>query len=123
LPNDAEFGHLESLIKTREKIELPAHYRQLMEECHVNAKKIEVIEMTNVDFLSSQLLMEGTTRRGDATTKEKIKFLKTRQITLYKDKPSHLFFKYDLKDNKVLLNIFEKKIKNLIFIEILKIKN
>lgn len=102
LPNDSDFGDLQTLVNMQETIELPADYIRLMEECHVNAKPIKVKEMTHEDFISSAELVAGVTRRQkELLSGETIKFLQTRQIRLEKARPSNFFFKYDLNSDKV----------------------
>lgn len=101
LPNDADFGTFQSLMESQETIELPEDYRRLMLECRVNSKKVEVIEMTHNEFISSSGLVAGVTRRKKDQSGQAINFLKIRQIRLEKSQPSKIFIKYDIESNEV----------------------
>lgn len=107
LPNDSEFGDVECLLKTYEKVCTDQKYIQIMEDCR-QQNKFCVNRMLPEEFLSVKNLTDNTTNRKKDSNKEKVSWMSTHEIILEKSEPLKIKMKKHMNAEIQTINI-EKK--------------
>lgn len=92
LPNDSDFGDIESALKLQPRIYTPDDYKHIMRICRKKNKLI-VHSMQRKDFFSVEELQRNITNRTIDKDKRKVSWMKTRVIKLEKEKSFSIFFK------------------------------
>lgn len=83
LPNDSEFGEVETAVKRREKLYTDEHYMEVMRECRTK-NVFEVKRMSLEDFFSVHGLESLITNRKVDLNREKVSWLETHEILMEK---------------------------------------
>lgn len=86
LPNDSEFGEVETAVKHREKLYTDEHYMEVMRECRTK-NVFEVKRMSPNDFFSVHGLESLITNRKVDLDREKVSWLETHEILMEKNQP------------------------------------
>lgn len=105
LPNDRNFSDIESALKHQQRLYTPDDYIHIMKTCK-KKNPLKVIKMNKEDFVSTENLEKKITNRKVSESGDKINWLATRQIKLYRSKPFSIFMNSNLSvDNFVEVNI------------------
>ena len=96
LPNDRDFGGIESARRRRATIYVPEEWYTLVEDAR-RTNRFHVHRMEQAHFLSMQPLVELITNRKVTVTGRKVEWLNMHWIRVEKDKP--YMFKYRLSHN------------------------
>lgn len=99
LPNDSEFGDVESALKIQERLYTDDDYIKIMERCR-RKKKFVVVRYTKEHFVSVENIMKSITNRKTDETKQKVSWLDCHEIELQKTAPAILLMKTDV-DNSI----------------------
>ncbi|XP_068084004.1 uncharacterized protein [Anabrus simplex] len=105
LPNDSDFGDIECALKLQQRLYTAEDYINVMKFCR-KRNPLVVHRMKSEDFKSTDLLEKQIVNRKTNNLREKINWLKVKEIELHKDKPFSIFFKQEY---KVEINIQKKK--------------
>lgn len=94
LPNDTDFGKIESHLKTFQRLYTADDYINVIKTC---AKKnpLVPIKMGTEDFMSTEKLEKNITNRKTFNNKVKVNWLKTKHIQIRKDDIHSVFMKSD----------------------------
>ncbi|XP_072394757.1 uncharacterized protein [Diabrotica undecimpunctata] len=98
LPNDADFGVIETKAKKKEFIYGPEDWINLV----ATAKKtnsFQIIEMKREEFLSTRMLENSIINRKIDTTGGKVNWLNIKWLKYYKNKPESIFYKETLQED------------------------
>uniref|UniRef100_A0A1B0BZH4 Uncharacterized protein n=1 Tax=Glossina palpalis gambiensis TaxID=67801 RepID=A0A1B0BZH4_9MUSC len=98
LPNDRDFGLIETKIKESNYLYIPEHYYNLIESCK-KRNPFLVVQMAQKDFISTKQPKELTNNRKKNTNVEAVSWLKIQWITFLKNAPYKMFYKTSLDDN------------------------
>lgn len=103
MPNDSNFGDIESALKLQQRLCTPMDYIQVMK----NARKknpliVKTIETS--DFKSTATLGINIVNRKYDTSQKNINWLHFKQIKLVKDKPLSIFINEGYNDNFLEVN-------------------
>jgi len=93
LPNDADFSDIEKRKKFHPQIYHPQEWCNVMTEARSKSKPFEVVTMQPDDFFSTKPLELGITNGKRDTNKDKVNWLKMRQIQYRRSDPKSLFYK------------------------------
>ena len=93
LPNDADFSDIEKRKKFQPQIYHPQEWCNVMTEARSKSKPFEVVTMQPDDFFSTKPLELGITNGKRDTNKDKVNWLKMRQIQYRRSDPKSLFYK------------------------------
>ncbi|KAF0683858.1 Serine/threonine-protein phosphatase, partial [Aphis craccivora] len=105
LPNDRNFSDIESALKHQQRLYTPDDYIHIMKTCK-KKNPLKVIKMNKEDFVSTENLEKKITNRKVSESGDKINWLATRQIKLYRSKPFSIFMNSTLSvDNFVEVNM------------------
>lgn len=99
LPNDADFSNIECSLKHRQRLYVPEDYVKVMKECR-KKNRFEVNRMLSTDFFGTAELEKQICNRKFDVNKEKVSWLKTREIYLNKEKPFAIFLKSNFEDEE-----------------------
>ncbi|CAG9829537.1 unnamed protein product [Diabrotica balteata] len=99
LPNDADFGIIESNAKKHSVIYDADDWYSIIKNCRPTTKQFEVTKMNRSDFLSTLPLEEAIVNRKISNDKVKLNWLNMRWIRLVRSKPSVIYFKETLNDD------------------------
>ncbi|CAH0597202.1 unnamed protein product [Chrysodeixis includens] len=108
LPNDTDFSKIESQLKYHDRIYTAKEYINVMKSCK-KKKPLEVFRMKTTDFLSSNKIEKKIVYRKVCVTKNKINWLKTKEILIEKEKPYSIFMKTTESEEFQELNIKKRK--------------
>ncbi|CAG9771476.1 unnamed protein product [Ceutorhynchus assimilis] len=97
LPNDSDFGDIESALKHQQQLYLPADYINVMKLCRKKNPLI-VTEMSSKDFLGVTKVEKNITNRKISVDGEKINWLNIRSIKIEKNKPFSLYIQQNTFD-------------------------
>lgn len=86
LPNDSEFGEVETALKRCEKLYTDEHYMNVMKECRTK-NGFEVNRMSPDDFFSVHGLESLITNRKVDLNRKKVSWLDTHEILMEKNQP------------------------------------
>ena len=86
LPNDWDFGSIETANRKRQNIYVPEEWFDLVETCR-RKNPFTVIRMDTTDFVSTSILRTHIVYRKTNTAKEKVEWLKIRWMQYNKDMP------------------------------------
>lgn len=98
LPNDADFGVIESKAKKKEFIYGPKDWINLV----ATAKKtnpFKVIEMKREEFISTKMLEDSIINRKINNTGGKVNWLNIKWLRYSRNKPESIFYKETLQDD------------------------
>lgn len=109
LPNDTDFSKIETMLKYHERIYTVEEYINIIKRCK-RKNPLQVYRMKKNDFMSTKNLEKNTVNRKLFITKEKVNWLKTKQILIDKENKFIIFMKTAMDAAFSQLNI-EKKIK------------
>lgn len=108
LPNDSDFGDIESALKYQPRIYTPDDYKSIMQTCRKKNKLI-VHNMQREDFFGVEELQRNITNRTIDKDKKKVSWLKTRIIKLEKKKLFSIFFKEEFDEDTSYSEVFINK--------------
>lgn len=86
LPNDSEFGEVETALKRFQHLYTDEHYMKVMKECRTK-NGFEVKRMSAEDFFSVHGLESLITNRKVDLNREKVSWLDTHEILMEKSQP------------------------------------
>lgn len=86
LPNDSEFGEVETALKRHEKLFTDEHYMNVMKQCRTK-NGFEVNRMSPKDLFSVHGLESLITNRKVDINREKVSWLDTHEILMEKNQP------------------------------------
>lgn len=86
LPNDTDFSKIECELKHHERIYTVEEYMNIMKICK-KKNPLQVIRMNKQHFLSTKHIEKKIVNRKICTNKNKVNWLKTKQILLKKEDP------------------------------------
>lgn len=109
LPNDTDFSKIESQLKYHDRIYTAEEYLNVIKSCK-KKKPLEVYKMKTNDFLSTNKIEKKIVNRKICVTKNKVNWLKTKEILIEKEKPYSIFMKTTESEEFQELNI-EKRVK------------
>lgn len=92
LPNDTDFSKIEYQLKYHERIYTPEEYINVMKICK-KLKPLRVYRMQKQDFISVSKFEKKIVSRKTFTTKEKVNWLRTKEILLKKEAEHSIFMK------------------------------
>ena len=98
LPNDRDFGLIETKIKKSNYLYIPEHYYNLIEVCKKKNPFLEV-QMAQKNFISTKQLKDSTNNRKKNTNGEAVSWLKIQWIRFLKNSSYKMFYKTSLDDN------------------------
>lgn len=98
LPNDSDFGSVESAMANRD-IYLPQDWYNIMATCR-RQKKFIIVKMDRTEFLSAKQLEENIVRRKKNTHNDSINWLNIQWLRYKKDLPWTTLYKENLKRKK-----------------------
>ncbi|XP_028166463.1 uncharacterized protein LOC114357160 [Ostrinia furnacalis] len=104
LPNDANFGVIETRLKTQQRLYTLEDYAESI-TMSKKQKKFEVTRMLSPDMLSVELLEKAITNRKVDSAKNKVNWLNVHEIVMEKDSPHILKIKNDLDEEPQVVNI------------------
>ena len=93
LPNDRDFGGVESARRRQSQIFIPEHWYRLVEKAR-RTNPFTVVRMSASDFVSVNRLTENITNRKTDADGNKAKWLKMRWVRVEKDKPYKFSYRY-----------------------------
>ena len=93
LPNDRDFGGVESARRRQPQVFIPEDWYQLVEKAR-RANPFTVVRMSGSDFVSVNRLTENITNRKTDDDGNKVEWLKMRWIRVEKDKPYQFSYRY-----------------------------
>ena len=97
LPNDRDFGSIETEKRRHSQIFTPQEWYQLVRECR-KVNPFEVVEMTQDDFFGIKELKEHITNRKKTVNKCKVDWLSIRWIRVTESKPFAFQFRCSLNE-------------------------
>lgn len=109
MPNDTDFGKIESHLKHFERIYTAQDYINIIKGCK-KVNPLEVVKMEKEDFKGTKLLEKNIVNRKTFGDKTKVNWLNTKQILIKKEKLYSVFMRKNMEEDFQELNI-EKKIK------------
>lgn len=109
LPNDSEFGDVESHLKCYQRLYTDEDYIRVMKVCR-KKNPFTVTKLGKEDFFSTKNLEEGITNRKLDVEKNKINWLQFREIELKKDKLYSIFFRTAFTGPQQEVNLLKKKV-------------
>lgn len=89
LPNDSEFGDVECALKLQQRLYTPEDYINVMKSCR-RRNKMTVTRMMVKDFVGTSAIEKIIVNRKKDVEDNPVSWLKTREISLTKDKPYNL---------------------------------
>lgn len=92
LPNDTDFSKIESQLKYHDRIYTAEEHSNVIKSCK-KKKPLEVYKMKTNDFLSTKKIEKKIVNRKIFVTKNKVNWLKTKEILIEKEKPYSIFMK------------------------------
>lgn len=104
LPNDSDFGDIESALKYQQRLYTPEDYIAVMQKCRKKNPLI-VHRMNRCDFVGTSKMEEIITNRKKDVNKTPVSWLKTRVIEIKKANPFSIFMKTSLEGQHVEVNI------------------
>lgn len=107
LPNDSDFGDIESALKLQQRLYTPEDYMTVMEKCRKKNPLI-VHRMHHVDFVGTSKMEDIITNRKKDVRKTPVSWLKTRVIEITKNTPFSIFMKQSLDGETVEVDIYKK---------------
>lgn len=107
LPNDANFGVIESQLKTQQRLYTLEDYAESIQKSKKN-KKFEVSRMIPSDMLSVRPLEQAITNRKVDSAKNKVNWLKLHEIVIEKPFPYILKVKTDIAQEDAQIVNLEK---------------
>lgn len=105
--NDTDFSKIETMLKYHERIYTVEEYINIIKKCK-RKNPLQVYRMQKNDFMSTKVLEKNTTNRKLFITKEKVNWLKTKQILINKENKFDIFMKTIDKEHFDQLNIAKK---------------
>lgn len=108
LPNDDDFGKIESALKHQQYIYIPEDYFKAMETCRKKNPLVVRPMQANNFFGIADNIEKNITNRKKGINGEEISWLKTREIILLKEKPFSIFFKQDFNGVAIEVDITKK---------------
>lgn len=93
LPNDADFGVIESASKKVQHIYVPSDWSNIVKAAKRKVPKFNVVEMKREEFLSTLSLEEAITNRKKSTNGENFSWLNIRWLRFIRGSPISLYFK------------------------------
>lgn len=108
LPNDSDFSDVECALKHQQRLYLPDDYIRVMEECRTK-KKFEVTRMKSTDFFTTAEIEKQINNRKTDINKQKVSWLRSREIFIEKIKPYSICFKENFEDDTYVEIDIKKK--------------
>ena len=93
LPNDRDFGGVETARRKRQHIFVPTDWQEVIRTARVK-NPFHVAEMQSEDFVSLSALKKNIVNRKIDTEKRKVEWLKIRWIHVSKDAPLQMKYRY-----------------------------
>ena len=97
LPNDRDFGSIETARKRSECIYVPADWEHVVKESR-RKNPFSVTRMERKDFVSFQPLKKAIVNRKVNTARGKVEWLKMKWINICKDHPLQFRYRYSHND-------------------------
>lgn len=92
LPNDSDFGDIESALKLQQRIYTPEDYIRVMESCK-KRNPLCVHRTASVDFVGTDKIEAKVTNRKKYINGQAVSWLKSRVVEVRKSKPYSIFMK------------------------------
>ena len=93
LPNDRDFGSVETARRRTQHLYVPQHWYELVRKAR-HANPFQVCEMETSDFVSLHGLKAAVVNRKKNVAGQKVEWLNIRWIRVTKDKPLQFSYKY-----------------------------
>lgn len=110
LPNDTDFGKIETALKSQQKIYTPDEYIDVMRSCK-KKNPLTVTRMKTVDFYSTAKLEKLIVNRKKGTAGEKINWLRTKEILLKKENPYSIYMRSTFDEDFIEVDIKRKPLR------------
>lgn len=98
LPNDSDFSDVECALKHQQRLYVPEDYIHVMKECR-RKNKFRVTRMKKADFYGTAEIEKQVTNRKVDVNKDKVSWLKAREIYLDKSKPFSIFLRENFNED------------------------
>lgn len=109
LPNDSEFGDVESHLKSHQRLYTDDDYINVMKTCRKKSP-FTVTKLVKEDFKSVVELESNIVNRKLDIEGNKVNWLKFREMGFEKDKPFALFFKTELNQDPREIDLSKRKV-------------
>lgn len=107
LPNDSEFSDIECALKYHQRLYTAEDYINVIEKCR-KRNKFVVTRMKNKDFVGTSVTEKCIVNRKKDVLDNKVNWMKTRQVTIFKSKPFRIFLQQTFDEEAQEVNL-EKK--------------
>lgn len=103
MPNDSEFGDVDSALKVQERLYNVSDYMDVMAKCRRKYKFL-ITRLEKTDFVSVDNILKAVTNRKVDVVKNKVSWLNCHEIMLIKGQPTTLFMKSSLYQEHQIVN-------------------